>query len=500
MTPMEFDRALAEHMGRFYNKPYDFVMFSFPWGQKGTPLEHHAGPDKWQKEILLDLEKHITDNMGRFQLDLDRMPWSSAAVSGHGVGKSAFVSWLILFFMATRVDCRGVVTANTEGQLNDKTWPELSKWHSLFIARHWFQWTATQFYYKLYPEDKRKNYCFDAIPWSAERPEAFAGLHNETSSVVVIFDEASGVHDKIWEVAEGAMTDGEPFWFAFGNGTRADGRFYECFNRFRNFWNRYHVDSRSVRITNKIVLQGILDKFGEDSDEARVRVKGQFPRGSADGYITPEEVDAAMHRDLYHDEGAALIMAVDVARFGNDKSVIRFRQGNDMRSIKKKEFAGLDTQQLAAKVADCIDFYDPDATVVEGSGVGGGVVDALKARGYKVIEVNPGKRANNENDYQNIRAEMYGKLREWLRKSGCIPDDEPDLIADLTKVRYTYDNKNRLLLESKRDMKDRGLPSPDDGDSAALTFCTNIARRDRGTHKRGSKNKVVKGIDYDLFG
>ena len=498
MTPLEFDKALAEQMGTFFNDPYGFVMFSFPWGQKGTPLQNHTGPETWQAKVLQDLGEHISGNMVRKDNQIDLEPWMSATASGHGVGKSSLVAWIILFIMATRVDARGVVTANTESQLEKKTWPELSKWHDLFIAKHWFHWTSTQFYYKLYPENKRKNYCIDAVPWSEERSEGFAGLHNETSAVLVIMDEASAIPSKIWEVAEGAMTDGEPFWFTFGNPTRPDGMFFDCFHKLRAFWRKFHVDSRSVKLTNKSVLQRILDKYGEDSDEARVRVKGLFPKGDVDGYISPEDVADARERQLFPDPNAPLIMAVDVARFGDDNSVIRFRQGNDARSIPPRRYSKLTTEQLAAHCADAIDMYDPDAVVVEGSGVGGGLVDALRALRYKIIEINPGRVANNQTDYQNIRAEMYGLLREWLRKNGCIAE-EPELESDLTKMRFTYDAKNRLLLESKKDMKNRGLASPDDGDSLGLTFTVKVARRDAKARRgKGGKQRIAKGVDYPL--
>lgn len=500
MNQAEFDKQLAEHFGSFYNDPLGFVMFAYPWGVKGTPLENHTGPDKWHLELFKQLTEHVTGNMARKDAGLDLEPWASAIVSGHGVGKSAVVAWLIQWLMATRYNCRGAVTANTESQLEKKTWPELAKWHSMFIAKHWFVWTSTQYYYALCPPEERKNYCIDAIPWSEERTEGFAGLHNETSAVVVIFDEASAIADKLWEVAEGAMTDGEPFMFAFGNGTRPYGRFYECFNKFREFWRKFHVDSRFVRITNKLVLQKIIDKYGEDSDEARVRVKGQFPKGSANGYIKAEETDIAIHRELVPDFDAPLILAVDVARYGDDKTVLRWRKGPDARSIKPRHYHGLDTQQVADKVAEAIDETDPDATIIEGSGVGGGVVDALKRMNYRVIEVNPGRVARNKTDYFNVRAEMHGELKEWLRNSGCI-NDEPDLVADLTKVEYRYNDKNQLILESKKDMKDRGLPSPDDGDSLALTFSARVSRLDavaRRSNRRRKTTGPVKGTHYDL--
>ena len=412
---------------------------------------------------------------------------------------SALVSWIILFLMSTRVDCRGVVTANTESQLQSKTWPELSKWHGMFIAKHWFKWTSTQFYYALYPEDRRKNYCVDAIPWSEDRTEGFAGLHNESSAIFMIFDEASAIPKLLYEVAEGAMTDVEPFWFCFGNPTRSDGRFFDCFNKFRKWWKTWTVDSRQVKITNKLSIAKLVEQYGEDSDQVRVRVRGQFPKGSLNGYITYDEVEAAQTRELPPINNDGLIMAVDVARFGDDQSIIRFRRGVDARSIPPLRFQGLDTQQLAAKVVDANNKFEPDLIVVEGSGVGGGVVDACRLLGLKIVEINPGRVANDKKDYFNVRAEMHGLCKEWLRKHGCIDPDDQALAGDLTKVEYRYNDKNQLILESKKDMKDRGLASPDDGDAHCLTFTVKVPKRTSPARRGAQVNRgPAKGVDYEL--
>lgn len=497
MTPAEFNKELAERIGGFFADPHGFVMFAFPWGVKGGPLEDQPGPDEWQRTLLTQLGEHIQANRGRKALKQDMEAWWSAVASGHGVGKSALVAWLIIFIMATRIDARGVVTANTENQLQSKTWPEVAKWHGMFIAKDWFKWTATQYYYALYPEEKRKNYCISAIPWSEENTEGFAGLHNANSAVLVILDEASSIPGKIWEVVEGSMTDGEPFWFAFGNPTRRDGRFFECFNRFKNFWRTRAVDSRSVRITNKTYINRLIDQYGVDSDEVRVRVRGMFPAGSANGYISADDVSAAMSRELTLDPGAPLIMAVDVARYGDDSTVIRFRQGRDGRSIPPMYFTKLDTQQIAAKVCDLQDKFEPDATVIEGVGVGGGVCDALKHLNRKYHEINPGRSADNKNDYANIRCELYGRMRTWLANQGSMDDPEQRFASEATAVTYTYNKATQLQLETKKSMKDRGLPSPDDADAMALTFAVKVPRRDKRTNRNTTAGgKIAKGVDY----
>lgn len=497
MTPEEYNQELARRIGSFYADPLGFVMFAYPWGQKGTPLEKMPhGPDKWHRELFLSLAEHVVSNLGRLDRGEHFEQWFSAIASGHGVGKSACVAWLIQWIMATRPDTRGTVTANTENQLTTKTWPELAKWHAMSIIKEWFTWTNTQYYYALYPEDKRKNYCITAVPWSPETTEGFAGLHNAGGAVLLIFDEASAIPDKLWEVAEGAMTDGEGFFFAFGNPTRTSGRFYDAFHKNRNLFYTQSVDSRSVRITNKALIDRLIKQYGVDSDVVRYRVRGLFPRGSSNGFIDVAPVEAAAARTLTPDPGAPLVLGIDVARFGDDKSVALFRQGADCRSIPLFAWSGLDTMQLAAKLSDLIDHYKPDLTVIEGAGVGAGVIDALRGRQYKVLEVYPGGSALDDSQFGNQRAEWWSKLRDWL-VTGCLPDNR-ELQDDLTGPEYRFNDKtHKLMLESKIEMKRRGLPSPDFGDALALTFAVKVARRD-SKGRRSSGPRIAAGVDTDM--
>ncbi|NCN95607.1 MAG: terminase, partial [Bdellovibrionales bacterium] len=204
---LQTEQQLAEFVATFYDDPYGFVMAIFPWGEPTLPdgsansLADKDGPEDWQREILEALGEHIRINMIHRDLGLDMIVWRSAIASGHGVGKSALVAWIIYFLMSTRVDTRMAVTASTQFQLEDKTWPELGKWHALALNKHWFRWTATTFSFAAYNDDKQKNYRATAATVSETNTEAFAGLHNEGKSVAVVFDEASGVLPKIWEVA-----------------------------------------------------------------------------------------------------------------------------------------------------------------------------------------------------------------------------------------------------------------------------------------------------------
>ena len=487
------EAELAEFIGQFYDDPYGFVMACYPWGQEtkldGTPnpLWRWKGPEPWQRELLEELGDHIKMNMAFDDLDMDMRPWKSATASGHGVGKSALVSWLIQFFMSTRVDTRGVVTASTQFQLEDKTWPELGKWHQLLLNKHWFSWESTAFSFAPYPEDRRKNYRMKAATVSEQNTEAFAGLHNEGKSVVVIFDEASGVVNKVWEVAEGALTDGEAFFFAFGNPTLPEGEFADCFGKHHNLYRTRHVDSRDVSHTNKVAIQGIIDKYGEDSDEVKVRVKGEFPLASYNGFILSDGIQLAQEREDAYDAGAGLIMAVDVARFGTDLSSIYFRQGRDGRTFPFLTFKGLRTTELTEIVVKEYMMKRPDVVVIEGTGVGAGVIDQCRDRGVPVHEVSPGAKAYEHDHFLTRRAEMWVKMRDWIYDEGVLPHND-ELREELLAIRYSYDKSGqRIRLESKEEMKKRGLPSPDRADSLALTFAINVPRRDRNARYQAER-------------
>ncbi|MDP2619898.1 MAG: terminase [Hyphomicrobiales bacterium] len=499
MNQQEFDRKLADQFGRFYTDPLGFVLFAFPWGKKGTALEKYPdGPDKWTRRLFAALAEHTLQNLSRADRGEELKIFRSAVASGHGVGKSATVAWLIMWLMSTRHKCCGVVTAMTEVQLRTKTWPELAKWHGLAINRHWFKWTATQFYSLRVSEGERRHYTFNAITWSLDRTEGFQGLHNAGGAVVVIEDEASGIDDQISEVITGAFTDGEPFWFKFGNPTKNEGYFFECFHKYRKYWWTTNVDSREVRVSNKGYLEEVLGMFGVDSNEARKRVLGQFPRSDALQFIPAELVREAVARPTPpKDDGAPLIAGVDVAVGGGDLTVIRFRKGLDARSIPPIRLDTGDSIAVATKVAEAIDAWNPDAVFVDEIGVGKGVADILRQLGYRIIPVNAGPPADNRLKFRDKKAEMWADMKQWMIEGGALPDDER-LFSDLIGPHYDHTLKMQLYIESKRDMRRRGLHSPDDADALALTFARRVGRTDLASH-RLRRQTVAKDVDYDVF-
>lgn len=471
--------ALADELEGYAADPLGFSHDAYRWGEGA--LLHHTGPRTWQAEILSVIGEHLSDETTRTQ------PLRIAVASGHGIGKSALVGMIVDWSMSTCPETRVVVTANTENQLRTKTWPEISKWVKLAANADWWNVPAMSMYEKAH----EKSWRADASPWSENNTESFAGLHNEGRRIVLIMDEASGIADKVWEVAEGALTDSntEIIWIAFGNPTRNTGRFRECFGKWRSQWVTRQIDSRTVEGVNKEYLDEIVASYGEDSDFARVRVRGVFPRAGSNQFIPSDSVAEAQERVVELDRGAPIIMGVDIARFGDDKCVIRFRRGRDARTLEPIKWRDRDTHYSAQKIAETINQFHPDAVFIDGGGVGGGVVDMLKAWGYRVIEVNFGGSAGNEGDYANKRAEMWGLCRAWL-PTGAI-DKDPELHDDLIGPEYGYDKDGRIQLEKKDDMKKRGLASPDDGDALVLTFARPVARKDIASAMAGRPTQAT---------
>lgn len=465
---------MADEVSYFYADPLGFVVWAFDW-DNGT-LEGFKGPDEWQVKFLRELGSKVIER--GFDGVSAVEPIRFATASGHGIGKGAITAWLILWIMSTRPHARGVVTANTSAQLESKTWAELGKWKKMCRTGHWFDLNSGKGSLKLFHNKFPETWRCDAQTCREENSESFAGLHAAGSTPFYVYDEASAVPDVIWDVAEGGMTDGEPMWFVFGNPTRNSGRFRECFGRFKHRWITSQIDSRSVKITNKEQIKQWVQDYGEDSDFVRVRVKGEFPRAGTLQFIPGDLVDAARAREPEAKLYDPLVMGVDVARFGDDESVIVLRRGRDAKSVPWITLRGVDTMTLAAKIVDMSVQYKPDAIFVDEGGVGGGVVDRLNMLKQPVLGVQFGSAADRSQQtasgalfYANKRAEMWGMMRDWL-KGGMIPD-EPDLASQLTGVEYGYtmkEGRDAIQLEKKSDMKKRGLSSPDKADALAITF------------------------------
>jgi len=467
--------------------PLRWARMAFDWGV--GELHDSEGPRQWQADVMTDIKAHLSNPDTRF------MPLMLSVASGHGIGKSAGIGMLINWAMSTCEDCKVIVTANTDTQLRTKTSPEIGKWSRLSITNGWFNPQSASI--ASTDSEHSKTWRCDMVPWSEHNTEAFAGLHNQGKRIILIFDEASAIADKVWEVAEGALTDEntEIIWIAFGNPTRNTGRFRECFRRYKHRWICRQIDSRTVEGTNKAQIAKWAADYGEDSDFFKVRVRGLFPSMSSRQFISETDVSANYGRELRRDqyEFAPKILTVDPAWEGDDEFVIGLRQGLTFRILRTMQKN--DNDLVAASIVAALeDDHQADAVFID-AGYGTGIVSAGQGMGRTWTLVWFAS-ASSDPGCLNKRAEMWKKTRDWLKEGGCLPDD-PTLRDELQAPEIVPRMDGKIQIESKKDMKARGIPSPNRADALCLSFAFPVAKRNpldqcRNKDKRGEYDPYAR--------
>jgi hypothetical protein len=464
-TRKQLDEQMQDLCVQHANDPYGFTMKMFDWGH--GELADWDGPDWWHKEVF----QAIKDYLG----GPETMPLRIAVASGHGAAKTFVVAVIIHWFMSCRPHPQVVCTANTESQLTTRTWREVAKWHKRAHNRDWFDWTATSYYFKAHPETWKAH----AIPWSENNTEAFAGTHEE--NVLMVFDEASKISDKIWEVTDGVLTTKKNIWLVFGNGTRNVGRFYDCFHKHKrgpenpSGWLTWNIDSRKCKASTLLgpgYLESLIKQYGgEDTDQARVRVRGLFPQTATRQLISTESVEKCQKYEAEGWEMLPKVMGVDVARFGENSSTICIRQGRKVSPIIV--LPKMDLMNTAHHVAEAIKRERPIQIFVDGSGIGAGVVDRLRQLNFSVVDVNGGNSSINPR-FLNKRAEMWWELKEAIDGLMELPPDG-QLRDELTCIEYDYTDKGRIRLDRKSDIMEEHGFSPDRADALALTYAYPIS-------------------------
>lgn len=481
----DIDAELIELAAQHSLDPLGWANVAYDWGV--GELAAHPGPRRWQADIFGAIRDHLNNPETRFQ------PLMISVASGHGIGKSAGIGMIANWGLSTCEDCKVVITANTDTQLRTKTSPEVGKWQRLSITSHWFDAQSASVAAR--EKDHAKTWRADFVPWSENNTEAFAGLHNEGKRIILIFDEASAIADKVWEVSEGALTDEntEIIWIAFGNPTRNVGRFRECFRRFKHRWITRQIDSRTVEGTNKEQIAKWAEDYGEESDFFKVRVRGLFPSMSARQFISEVDVTASYGRRMRPEQYnfAPKILTVDPAWEGDDEFVIGLRQGLAFRILHR--MAKNDNDLVAAAiVARFEDEEGADAVFVDG-GFGTGIVSAGQGMNRNWIIVWFAEQSADPGCI-NKRAEMWKSARDWLKAGGAIPED-PVLRDELQAPEIVPRLDGKIQIESKRDMKARGVPSPNRADTLALSFAYPVVRRD--PLAAGMRNNQPR--DYDPY-
>ena len=467
------DLQIARVITETYDDPLAFVLLAYPWNEPGE-LEGFKGPDVWQRTFLEDLGRHVRAR--GFDGIQAVAPIRMATASGHGIGKSTLVAWIVNWIMSTRPHCQGTVTANTFTQLETRTWAAIRKWTRLCVTGSWFVATGNRLAHRQSPQ----SWFCSAQSCREENSEAFAGQHAATSTSFYLFDEASSIPDKIFEVAEGGLTDGEPMIFSFGNPTRCSGKFHRvAFGSERDRWYHRSIDSRTCLLPNKTQIAEWISDYGEDSDFVRVRVRGLPPSAGDLQFIDSERIWEAQRRRALCLVDDPLICGVDVARGGGDGNVVWFRKGLDARTIPPIRIPGEQTRDsmlLVSSLSEVLADKRPDRKIAHmfvDAGFGGPIVNRLQQLGFKnVREINFGSRSLDPHQ-ANMRAYMWQRMKDWLI-NGAIPDDQR-LETDLAGVGFRHNNRDQLVLEAKEEMAKRGLASPDDGDALALTFAWAVA-------------------------
>lgn len=468
--PFEAEKLLHDFCAEMYADPLGFVVGGYDW-----PINGESGPDRWQAEALTYVGDQVEDRA--FDGINPVLPIRKAISSGHGAGKSTLFGFIENWLMSTRRNARGSVTANTNDQLEYKTWAAIRMWAELCITRSWFEINSTIHYRK----GQRATWFCTPLPNDEAKSDAFQGQHTKTSSSFYLVDEASGIGPKIAEVMEGGLAHGEPHIYIAGNMVRNTGWFYGAvFGKLRERWAPLVIDTRTTRRPPALIKQWEED-YGLDSDFFRVRVRGLAPRASELQYIDKERVDLARSRAQPHGPLDPLVAGFDVSGDGNAWNVIRFRRGLNGRvhpPIRIPGGSDPDRSKRTAIVAELLEDKRPDhqlAAMFVDSAFGAPIVAVLKAQGYTNIhEVNFGGESPDAHQ-ANKRAYMYARLKEWLLL-GSVPDDD-GLCEQLMLPGYHHNKSMQLVIESKQDLKDRGERSPDDADALALTFAQTVAAR-----------------------
>ncbi len=391
-----------------------------------------------------------------------------ALKSGHGIGKTAFLSWLILWWLLTRYPTKIVATANTAHQLNDVLWTEVDKWARQMPDgfRNQLEFTKD----KISLSGSSDSFCAFRVS-RRENPEALQGFHSE--NMLVIVDEASGVPDVVFQVGEGAMSTPNAKTVLTGNPTRAEGFFYDAFHSNREHWRCMTVSCEDADTVDPRFVADMMSKYGEDSNVVRIRVKGEFPTQSDDVLLPLHLVEDAVKRDVEAAPTTPVVWGVDVARMGGDRSALCKRQGQVVLE-RVKTWSGKDLMELAGIILTEYEATPysmrPQSIFIDSIGIGGGLADRLAELDLPAISIAVSESPSLKDRFMRLRDELFWKAREWFEARDCrIPNDET-LISEVTAVRYKYQSSGKLKIEGKDEMRRRGMRSPDACDAFVLTF------------------------------
>ena len=413
--------------------------------------------------------------------------------SGHGVGKTAFEAWMILWYTSTHFPCKVPCTAPTSHQLEDILWAELAVWRRKMGMQlsELFEVTRDRMYLKLAPDE-----CY-AVAQTArkENPDALQGFHSENLMFVV--DEASGVPNEIFQPLEGALSTPGAKSLMCGNPTRVQGYFYDSHHKNRSQFHCIRVSCEESSRVHPNYINKMRTQYGEESNVYRVRVLGEFPLEAADVLIPLSLVESAIDREVAPTP-VKTIWGLDPARYGQCLTALAKRKGNTLL----EPVMTWGNVSLMVTVGRVVQEYEntpkderPYEIIVDVCGLGAGVVDRLYELGLPVVGVNAGEAPPRGDAHRlsRMRDWLWWKGREWFEKRDVSIADDQFLVGELTDVHYTLTSTGKIVVESKKDMLDRGVPSPDRADALLLTFAGSLVTSDEWEAKKVVRKRRRSG-------
>jgi len=429
----------------------------------------NVAPQDWQREVLQKIGK-------------DKRSLCSV-ISGHGCGKSSVASWLMIWFLLTRYPVKIVCTAPSASQLYDALFAEVKRWIKELPSplRNLLEVKSDRIELASSPTEA----FISARTSRAESPEAMAGVHAE--NVLLIFDEASAIPEQVFVSAYSSMSSHKASVLLIGNGTRNSGYFYETHTRLRDRWWTRRVSCYDSDLVSEDFIEELKIKYGEESNAFRVRVLGEFPLAEDDTLISLHAVEQASKRTVEQPEGTAVVWGLDVARYGDDASVLCIRKNRHLVSLQS--WKKLSLMELSGRVLDLLNTADepPDEILVDSIGLGAGVLDRLRELDIPARGVNVSESPAMADRYANLRAELWDLTKSWFAEEVQIPNDD-SLIADLTAPRYSFNSSGKMIVESKAETKKRLGRSTDFADSLVLTFASSAAGAS-GQYRRKNRGR-----------
>ena len=427
-------------------------------------------PDEWQADALTDLAAAP----------------KVAIKSGQGVGKTSLEAVALLWFLCCFPYPRIVATAPTKQQLHDVLWSEVSKWMSKSpLLTEILKWTKTYIY--MVGNEKR----WFAVARTATKPENMQGFHED--NMLFIVDEASGVADPIMEAILGTLSGENNKLLMCGNPTRTSGTFYDAFNADRPIYRCRTVSSADSIRTNKQNIDSLIRKYGKDSNVVLVRVYGEFPKQEDDVFIPLYAIEHCTMMDMPEDWTVNRIsFGVDVARYGSDETVIAKNISGKItlpvtfRGQSLMTTVGKIVQQYRLAIKEYPQYKGKIYVNIDDCGLGGGVTDRLKEvkleekfSRMEIVAVNAAgsvpdriidKNKTKARDiYENMTTYLWGTVKDaMLSEKICLQNDS-ELVAQLSCRKYRLTSRGKMALESKDEMKERSIDSPDRADAVSLS-------------------------------